>query len=207
MLLIIATLIVAYFAPAINVASGTLEQNDQAVLNPISSTLNFMSETPLTLSYSNLPSGSHMDVYLCGSSTASSACLSQSVQHFTFASDHGTFTVEITGGQYLVLVSTASGVTYSSTSPTSMVYSTLLAILAVVGLAIMIVGFLMGPKRSATGFVEPPQAASLDAPQMPEMPSYEEPPQQPYPASYPEEQPQGGPSQEPPWSEGGDENA
>lgn len=202
-LIIIATLALAYFASPQVISSGTVTSTSSNYLTvaPAADPLSFLGNLPLTFNYHDLPSGQTVRVYVCPSADTQAQCLNSNSDHFDMTAAKGSMTVLLTGSQMLLIHTVAQGLAYSVTAPVWSLYSTLFIVLAVAGLAALVVGLILKPASRATRY-EPQQSPAPASPSPVEEPVA------------PEEQAAQGSDSTPPWSEdsepspeGGDQRA
>jgi hypothetical protein len=169
-LILVATLSLAYFAGPQDVSSGTVTSSTNPYLqvSQTSDMLSFQGTLPLTVSYSHLPSGKAVQVYVCSTQDTQVTCLGRSLITYVLTEPRQSLTVQLASNQYLLVHTVVMGLTYSVTAPVWSLYSTLFVILAVVGLALLIVGLILKPSHPKRTFEPEYQSPGLAPPELPE---------------------------------------
>lgn len=139
----VAVMTTAYFAPPEPLSSGTLLADTGMKVTTPGLTLDLLGGFPLTLTYTHLPAGATLTALLCPSAESIPACQGGSYQQVLFNASSDSFTFQLQGGQALVLLTQAGGVSYHVTSPLWAAYSTLFLVLTIGGFVATLVGITL----------------------------------------------------------------
>jgi hypothetical protein len=159
-LAVMGVLLLAYFATGHVLSSGTLGDipNGSVGGTPTeivlpSNSYSLTGNSPVTVSYSDLPLGSSVHFVICPTTSLSSC---QGVPTtVTSTARSGSLSFTLGQGQMLVVYANSPGVNYQATAPDSGLYSFFLVAALVVGVVLMVAGLASSPSEPK-GADEPP---------------------------------------------------